>query len=302
MTPTQPTPPSNSGVTRVLIAQETYYVQPESPERSDLLDNRPPIIDTHTHPLLHPRQKLADWEHSAEHYRTRAEAAGIVRAAALVMAPEDDLELTRELNDAAIKLQDRSGGFFFPVCSVHPRDGEKALSELERVKAAGSRFLKLHPNTQSFDVADPDVAAVVAKAAELRMPVLFDAYSPWDANQPGKFVRLAMEVPDARLILAHAHGPHFGDLVVYEVLARYPWWDRRVYVDISATGSLFAGSPFQEQFAWVLRKVGLDRILFGSDYPLDDPVTAVANVRALGFSAEECRLIFHDNAKALLVS
>ncbi|MGC8486846.1 MAG: amidohydrolase family protein [Clostridia bacterium] len=259
-----------------------------------------PIVDTHTHPLLHPRQQMVEFEHTAEHYRSRAQPAGIVRAAALVMAPEGDLALTQTLNDAAIELARHSAGFFFPVCSVHPRDGEPALEELERVKAAGARFIKLHPNTQQFDVADAAVATVVEKAAALDLPVLFDAYAPWDANQPGKFIQLAMKVPQAHLILAHAHGPRFPELAVYDVLARYSWWQRRVYIDISAMGSLFARSPFADQFVWVLRKVGADRVLFGSDYPLHDPAEAVANVRALGFTEEEQRLIFHDNALRLL--
>ena len=36
--------------------------------------------------------------------------------------------------------------------------------------AAGAAWLKLHPNTQRFDVADPAVATVVRKAAEHGLP------------------------------------------------------------------------------------------------------------------------------------
>jgi predicted TIM-barrel fold metal-dependent hydrolase len=258
------------------------------------------IIDAHTHPMVDGRQRMLAHPHAPADYLRRAALAGIQRAAALVMAPKADLELTRALNDAVINLAEESIGFFFPVCSVHPADGVAALQELERVAAAGCRWLKLHPNTQDFDVADPAVATVVRKATELSLPVLFDAYSPWDPAQPGKFVKLALEVPEARLILAHAHGPGFAALMVYPILARYPFWKRRVWVDISATASLLAGGPFAEQFVWVLRQVGMDRILFGSDYPLDDPGTAVAAVGSLGLTEDELRLVFHDNAAALL--
>ena len=63
---------------------------------------------------------------------------------------------------------------------------------------------------------------------------------------------------------------------------------------------MLAGGPFAEQFAWVLRKVGIDRVVFGSDYPLDDPLAAVRAVAVLGFTDEEQAAILHDNAAALL--
>ena len=47
------------------------------------------------------------------------------------------------------------------------------------------------------------------------------------------------------------------------------------------------------------RLVGVNRILFGSDYPVLAPERAVADVFALGFEPEEERQIFHDNAAAL---
>lgn len=260
----------------------------------------PSVIDVHTHPLVHERQHLLELDHTAEDYLSKVDGHGFERAAALVIAPRGDLGLTRELNDAVLELCDRHDGFFFAACSVHPADGDAAAAELERVAARGATWVKLHPNTQDFDVADPMVAATVGAATSLGLPVLFDAYSPWDRNQPGKFIQLAIKVPDARLILAHAHGPDFPSLLAYEILARYPWWPRQVWIDLSATAPLLSGGPFAEQLVWILRKVGTDRLLFGSDYPLDDPVDAVRGVRALPFDERELTAILHDNAATLL--
>lgn len=259
-----------------------------------------PIIDAHTHPMLDEQDRMVAAAHPPDAYRRLVSETAIVRAAALTMAPAGDLTRTRALNDAVLKLADSSSRFFFAVCSVHPADGAAALAELDRVAAAGCSWLKLHPNTQDFDVADPAVTEVVARAAERRLPVLFDAWSPWDASQPGKFVKLALAVPESRLILAHAHGPSFPQLLVYEVLGRYPWWRRQVWIDISATAAMLANGPFAEQFTWVLRKVGTDRIVFGSDYPLDDPLRAIRAVQELGFSESELAALMHDNAAELL--
>ncbi len=259
-----------------------------------------PIIDGHTHPMLGIGDQLVAEPHPPERYRELASGAAITRAAALVMAPRNDLTTTRARNDAVLKLADDSGGFFFPVCSVHPSDGAAALDEIDRVAAGGCAWLKLHPITQEFDVAHAAVTDVVTRATQHGLPVLFDAYSPWDADQPGKFVNLALAAPESRLILAHAHGPGFPQLLIYEILARYPWWPRRIWIDISATALLVAGGPFAEQFAWVLRKVGTDRIVFGSDFPIDDPVQAAEAVAGYGFTDAEQQAILHDNAAELL--
>lgn len=118
------------------------------------------------------------------------------------------------------------------MCSEHPSDGDQALAEVERVAATGAKGLKLHPNTQGFDVADDEIRATVQLAGDL-----------------------------AQIILAHMHHTRFLDLLVYDVMAKYPWWTRNVWFDMSVAAAAFAGSPYQDQFAWVCRKLGTDRLL-----------------------------------------
>ena len=252
--------------------------------------------------MLDPQGQIVALPHPPEAYRALVDGSRVRRAAAITIAFGGDLERTRARNDAVLKLSQDSERFYFPVCSVHPADGLAAFREIDRVADAGAAWLKLHPNMQSFDVADPAVSAVVRKATERGLPVLFDAYSPWDANQPGKFVDLATSQPDARLILAHAHGPGFPQLLVYDIFARYPEFRRNVWVDISVTGMMLAGSPFASQFTWVMRRIGTDRVVFGSDYPVDDPLAAVRAVADLGFTPAEQAAILHDNAEGLLAS
>jgi uncharacterized protein len=50
----------------------------------------------------------------------------------------------------------------------------------------------------------------------------------------------------------------------------------------------------------VLRKVGIDQMVFGSDYPLDDPGHAIEAVKGLGFGDAELEAIMHNNAAAKL--
>lgn len=37
------------------------------------------------------------------------------------------------------------------------------------------------------------------------------------------WLKLALDAPDTRIILAHAHAMAFSSLLVYEILAQYPW-------------------------------------------------------------------------------
>jgi predicted TIM-barrel fold metal-dependent hydrolase len=136
----------------------------------------------------------------------------------------------------------------------------------------------------------------------LKMVVLFDAYSPFDADETGKFIKLAIGHPDAKMILAHMGGPRFLDMLAFYALNMYPAiYHRNVWFDLSAVSRMVAGSPsLAEQLRHTCRLVGVDRILFGSDFPLVGPTQAVSDVRAIGFTPDEERRIFHDNAAELL--
>ncbi|HEX3757251.1 MAG TPA: amidohydrolase family protein [Kofleriaceae bacterium] len=272
---------------------------PEPPEPPTY---RGPIIDSHAHLLTPEEQAQLTTVHPAgtAHLLELDRKAGVTRSALIVIAPRGDLAATRALNDRVIAAANASAGRLYPIGSVHPADGKDALGELARIAAAGVRVIKLHPNTQQFDVGAPEVAAVVARAGELGMAVLFDGFSPWDANQPGKLLTLAISHPDARIIIAHIGGPRFDDMQTFAWLRIFPWFQRNVWFDLSATSHFLAGSPYQDQLVWVVRQIGVDRILFGSDYPADTPEHAVQDVRRLGFTAAEQRQIFFDNARALL--
>lgn len=260
-----------------------------------------PVIDLHAHiaftedQLMGPRHRLG-----AAGLVEAVRLDTIVHAAAIVIAHGGNLAGTTGVNDQVLATSTETDGFLIPVISVHPADGTAALDELDRVASAGARILKLHPNSQQFDVADPAVATVVGRAGELGLVVLFDGYNPFDGNQVGKFVHLAMDCPQTRMILAHMNGPGFAELLAFTVAAKYPEWPGNVYHDLSAVAEMFAGSPYAGHLAWTVRQLGVDRVLYGSDWPLCDPSAALAAVRSLGFTDEEERQIYHGTAAQLL--
>lgn len=126
-------------------------------------------------PLMHQRVVAA------------VEGLGIEWAAALVVASQCDMKMTRLINNSVLELAGKYDGFFFPVCSVHPFDGGEALRELERVVVAGARWLKLDPYSQVLMwPLLRSLAALVRKAGDLGVTVLFDAASPTDGAERGK--------------------------------------------------------------------------------------------------------------------
>jgi len=259
-----------------------------------------PIIDWHAHirfgrsDAVKERQGIGTGP-----IRRLDDEAGVTRSALIVIARRGETGKTRAQNDAVIAAAKAGGGRFFPVASVHPLDGAGAFEEIDRVASAGVKVIKLHPNTQNFDVSDPAVAEVVERCAARHLIVLFDSYKPWDLSEMGKFVLLASTHPDARIVLAHMGLTTFREAITFAQIRKLNI-STQVYFDLSAIASTYAGSPVQPELVWTIRRIGVDRFLFGSDWPVDTPAAAEAAVRKLGFTAAEQRQIFHDNAARLL--
>ncbi len=260
---------------------------------------RGPILDLHAHLSLRPDMQIGEEFHGLIEYHESVGKYNVHAYGALAMAPRDDAPTMRKRNDAVLELHDTISTVL-PLCSVHPADGQPALEELERVSAAGAVGVKLHPNTQGFDVADPGVLEVVRRAGQLQLPVLFDAYAPADPAQPGKFLELAIQAPEAQVIMAHALGPRFQELAFLPILERYPFWKRNLWMDLSAAAVMWADSPYREHFLWVCRQFGTDRLLFGSDFPFFDVPESVEAVSDIGFTPDELAGIYYGNASELL--
>jgi predicted TIM-barrel fold metal-dependent hydrolase len=227
------------------------------------------------------------------------DAAGVTRSALIVIARKGEPDVTRAQNDRVLRTAANSDGKFYAVVSVHPADGDFALEELERVARLGAKEVKLHPNTQDFDVADASVAAIVKKCGELGLVVLFDSYKPWDPGEMGKFLRLAVQHPQTKIVLAHMGFSYFREAISFAQLRKLGM-ATNVWFDLSAIAVAYVDSPVHPELLWTMRKVGVDRFLFGSDWPVDTPAKAVSAIHKMGLTKTEEQLIFHDNVCSLL--
>jgi hypothetical protein len=153
--------------------------------------------------------------------------------------------------------------------TLHPAAGRDAtLAELRRAHDDGLIGLgELSPHSQAYPIDDPVFREVLALAGELKLPVNLHVTDPASRPYTGRietplsdFVRLACEFSQTTFILAHWGGmlpivdPHAGG----EALPN-------VYYDTAASPLLYDAGVWTR----ALPKFGADRVLFGSDYPLN---------------------------------
>lgn len=155
--------------------------------------------------------------------------------------------------------------------TLHP--GYEAWeSQLERLKAAGIRGLKLHPDFQHFWLDDPRLLPMF-EAAQDDFIFLFHIGDnvPPEKNPscPYKLAALLDRFPRLRCIAGHLGGYHQWEHSLKALVGRDVWLD---------TSSC---TPFiqPDLLKAILHKHPQDRILFGSDYPLYDPGDAMMHLQ-----------------------
>jgi uncharacterized protein len=260
---------------------------------------RGPITDAHAHVRLGETDWIKpDQPIGTATLRLLDASAGISRSALIVIGFGDPAAV-RAKNDVVLKAAAADPAHFYPVTSVNPDNGDASLEELDRVAKLGVKIIKLHPSAQEFDLASPVIAKITQRCGERRIAVLFDSFDPFDAGQVGKFVKLTMSQPGTRFILAHMTFSRFRETVTFSLL-RKMGAGNNVWFDLSAIAATYAGSPVQAELVWTMRKVGMDRMIFGSDWPVYTPAEALAAARKLGLSSTEQKQLFHANIAGLL--
>ena len=159
---------------------------------------------------------------------------------------------------------DRFIGFF----GIDLRRKNESLKELDRCIDLGFKGVKLWPLT-GFYVDDPEYYPFYEKVSEYDLPVLCHVgagptgtYIKY--NRPAFVDTVAVDFPDITFIL-----PHLGE----------PWRDEalsvarsnpNVYLDISWWAAFYhlRSMYFIESLAKAKFYCGLDKVLFGSDWPL----------------------------------
>jgi predicted TIM-barrel fold metal-dependent hydrolase len=248
-------------------------------------------VDAHTH-IHEPGQGRPARPAAVDDLLRELDAAGIARA---VVIPLPDTASNEYVFAECARHPDRLAALYTPDFSDHSR----TLSRFEAfARDHFVRGIKIHPRVQGVSVRDSVVIEVVALAAELQVPVLFDAFPYGDRLddedlQPLAYHRLARRFREATIILAHAGGHRVLD--AFLVAKANP----NVLLESSFTACYFPGTSVERDLAFAIGRLPPGRVLYGSDFPgfgVAEHLEATRRLTA-GLSDAQRTAFFHDTAR-----
>lgn len=238
-----------------------------------------------------------------EEYLKVMKRASIDKAVLVSFAPDNQIK-NMNFWTAAItaprKNRPPKYPMFIPFISVSPTmKGRTPVEELEHKYRWRMKGLKLHPVSQNFSPDDERMKPVYQWIIKHDLPINAHSGTNIDGSsqfgEPKRWTSVLEEFPDLKLILAHL-GNGFWDQSI-EIAERFP----NVMFD-TAIAISYIDSPNtldDEEAADIIRTIGADRILFGSDYPWIDPSKDIDRIKGLNISDKNKELILGKNAAQL---
>ncbi len=173
--------------------------------------------------------------------------------------------------------------------------------EAEERLATGAIGLKIAPLFLGCPPDDPRMEIVWRLADKYRVFVLaqsgkggYQGRPAW--GHPQHFEQVLRSYPHVKIQLAHLGMGH--EDVMAKLTAKYP----NLYTDTSTRAAHFGTShdwSYREAAKWI-RRIGVERVVYASNYPVADPAAAKANMEALPLTPAEKRLIMSENYKRLV--
>ena len=190
-----------------------------------------------------------------------------------------------------------------PYPSVDPLMGEEVMVEelLDRIENDAAPGLKIHPSEGCFFPNDRVLWPVYKACQDRDIPIIShggtgvsDADETYSA--PMNFTDVLKDFPKLTLVIAHLGGGFFKDSVALS--NEFP----NIYFDTSATvnGAREQPALSDEDAVDMIRNIGTDRVMFGSDFPWYHPGQDLKRFLGLNFTEEEKKALLADNAKRIL--
>ena len=185
---------------------------------------------------------------------------------------------------------------FSGLAGVDPFRGMEGLKDLEvAVKEYGFVGAHLYPHWCELPPDHRKYYPYYAKCCELDIPIMMQVghnliYSrnrrlP-SVGRPIYLDQVAIDFPDLKLI-----GIHIGIPWTEEMISMC-WKHENVYT----AGDAYAPKYWPEAFVHYANSYGRHKVMFGTDWPVIDPIRAVDEFNDLNFRDEAKDLILRENA------
>ena len=258
------------------------------------------IIDIHTH--IYPSkiarkatesvrdfyqlQGSVEMDGTVDMLLSRGKEAGISRF--VVLPVSNSASRVRSINSFILEqtqLHDNFVGFG----TLHA-DMEGLNEEVEWILANSLRGIKMHPDSQRFPIDDPRLYPVY-DTIQGKIPVLLHMGDQrYNYSHPVRLRRILDTFPRLEVIAAH-----FGGYSMFHT-ARELLWDTDCVFDISSA-MMFMEEGEAERY---INYYGAERLAYGTDYPLWDPVEEVKRFQSLKLSDAQFDQIAHKTAERIL--
>lgn len=161
--------------------------------------------------------------------------------------------------------------------------------EAHRIMDIGLQGIKIHPDSQRFHIDDPRLFPMY-EAIQGRVPILLHMGDRrYNYSHPIKLRRILQLFPRLQAIAAH-----FGGYSMQETACEL-LRDTNCIMDVSSS-IMFMREGEAEKY---IRIYGAERLAYGTDYPLWDPVQEVERFLSLKITDEEKEQIAAKTAKRI---
>lgn len=256
------------------------------------------VIDMHTHVYpdaiaMKAARSIRSYYHLGENMDgtvetllSRGTAAGVTNYLILPVAVKP--EHVHHINQFTLQ-QMQSHDCFIGFGTIH-LDMENLMEEVEKIPAMGLKGIKIHPDCQHFNIDDPRLFPVY-EAVQGKLPMMIHLGDErYDYSHPARLRRVLEQFPNLQVCAAH-----FGGHTMYETAKEY-LSDTSCIMDISST-LMFLDKKTAEGY---VNHYGAERLAFGTDYPVWDPVQEVQRLQSLNLTPDQMEQIAWKTAERFL--
>ncbi len=252
------------------------------------------IFDFHLHPGYDFHNDELGYEITPELFVQGLAACGVDFCAGSVIHKADTsrpldeyAEILPRLNAEAYEFLQKYPSLYTPGIHVHPAFVQLSCGEVERYARRGVRLVgELVPYLMAWSgYDDPRLLEILRVAADHQMVLSFHP-----SKNTAAMETLLKSLPQLNVVIAHLDGYGLYEWSI-EMMQKYS----NLYFDISAHGASRRG-----MLADAVRRVGSERILYGSDYPGYSPKPFLDSILQADITDADREAILYKNAARLL--